>query len=260
MALLNRETLKSFFSKGSSPSEEHFAELINSSVNKIDDGFAKSIEEGLQLAPQGKSDRVMSLYYDNVDENPDWQISLPNKDGEKGLKIQNSENEIALFVDKRARIGIQTTQPNHALEINGFLGTKGRVGTFFKGKVPGDGKWRNILVNLDRPQIYEVVARIDGPPASGKYAIAHAIAACTYGRGRNKIRMTQAHYSWFFDRLQMRWKGENKKFNLQIRTRGHYGEDANEKFFYIKFHISQLWDENQEFDEVDETLAQHEAQ
>ncbi|MEM9819416.1 MAG: hypothetical protein AAF985_00030 [Bacteroidota bacterium] len=258
MALLNRETLKSFFSKGTSPSEEHFAELIDSSVNKIDDGFAKSIEEGLQLAPQGQSAKVMSLYYNQVDEQADWQISLPNKDGEKGFKIQNREGQSALFVNNKAQVGIQTIQPHHALEVNGFTGTRGRVGTFFKGKVPGDGKWRNLLVRLDQPQIYEVVARIDGAPKSGKYAIAHAIAACTYGGGRNKIRMTQSHYSWFFDKLQMRWKEEGNGLRLQIRTRGHYGEDANEKPYFIKFHITQLWDESQEFEEIDETLAQHE--
>ena len=250
MALLNRETLKNFFRKGTSPSEEHFAELIDSSVDKIDDGFAKSIEDGLQLAPQGKSAQVISMYYNKVDDDPDWQISLPNKDKEKGLKIQGKHGTVPLFIDDKAQVGIRTIAPAHTFEVNGTIGAKGRVGTFFKGKVPGNGKWQDILVKLDKPQVFEVVARIDGPTNSGKYAIAHAIAVSTYGEANNNIRITGSHYGWFWNRIQMRWTGKNKDYALQIRTRSHYGEDEDGQFYFIKFHITSLWDDQQEFEEI----------
>ena len=49
MAKQNRETLKRFFSAGKLPSEEHFADLIDSSLNVTDEGFSKSEDFGFEV-------------------------------------------------------------------------------------------------------------------------------------------------------------------------------------------------------------------
>ena len=61
MAKQNRETLKRFFSAGKLPSEEHFADLIDSSLNVTDEGFSKSEDFGFEVTPQ-KQDEDCLLY------------------------------------------------------------------------------------------------------------------------------------------------------------------------------------------------------
>ena len=39
MALINRQTLKNYFKKGGFATEKHFVDLIDSSLNVVDDGF-----------------------------------------------------------------------------------------------------------------------------------------------------------------------------------------------------------------------------
>jgi hypothetical protein len=62
MSLQNRETLKSYFKKGQLPSEGNFNDLIDSLINKIDDGMSKTVDEGLMLSPIGESKKLLSLY------------------------------------------------------------------------------------------------------------------------------------------------------------------------------------------------------
>ncbi len=63
MEIFNRSTLKGFFQKGKVPTEVHFSNLIDSTINKIDDGFAKTVDNGLKLSPGGPV-KVLSFYSD----------------------------------------------------------------------------------------------------------------------------------------------------------------------------------------------------
>ena len=59
----NRETLKNYFKNGARPSEENFGSLIDSMINKADDGISKNLTDGLLLAPEGEdSNRTPKLY------------------------------------------------------------------------------------------------------------------------------------------------------------------------------------------------------
>ena len=48
----DRHTLKSYFQKGDVPTEEQFAELIDSVPNIVDDGEAVRTEDGWALYPR----------------------------------------------------------------------------------------------------------------------------------------------------------------------------------------------------------------
>ena len=61
MAKQNRETLKRFFGVGKLPTEEHFADLVDSSLNIIDEGFDKTDEFGFEITPQKGSDDTENL-------------------------------------------------------------------------------------------------------------------------------------------------------------------------------------------------------
>ena len=51
MAKTNRKTLKEYFGKGKKPNHTQFADLIDSMLNVVDDGFNKSAERGMLLSP-----------------------------------------------------------------------------------------------------------------------------------------------------------------------------------------------------------------
>ncbi|MCY4180867.1 MAG: hypothetical protein OXD48_11460, partial [Litoreibacter sp.] len=62
MSKRDRTTLKSFFSNGALPTAKEYRDLIDSSVNQVEDGFDKTEKDGLKLFSVGGSLRVMSLY------------------------------------------------------------------------------------------------------------------------------------------------------------------------------------------------------
>lgn len=251
--LLNRESLKSLFTKGKFPSENHFAHLIDSSVNKVEDGFGKSPEDGLQLSPQGKRTQLISVYETLDRPHPDWQINLEKEGGEKGLSFDqvtiNEENEVTtesrLFLGENGNVGVHTSKPWAPFEVNGTAGFKTRVGTYRYGYVPGDGQWNKILCGLTGVQAFEVVARIDGIKNRGKYAITHAIALSAFGGklSRKRIKQTRAYYGWYWNRIELRWTGDIYDYNLEVRTNQPYGNDEYGNLIPIKYHITKLWDD-----------------
>jgi len=238
--LLNRQSLKSLFSAGARPKESNFSSLIDSMINKIDDGISKNVEDGLVLAPQGKeSDKLISFYENVEDELPQWSIEL-NQEEDRGLTITSpvSEKETTqvMHFQKTGEIGIGTKKPRTTVEIEGVLGMESKIGTYKLATVPADGEWHDIITGLDGCVAFEVVAQV-GKEKTGKYALLHAQALSTFGKSHHKIRKTQAHYGWFWNKIAIRFTGSTYNYKLQLKTRSDYG--AGQK---IKFHVSKMWD------------------
>lgn len=237
---LNRASLKSFFSNGKRPDADSFDNLINSMVNKVDDGISKSLKDGLMLSTEGKeSDRLISFYEKIQNEFPEWSLELLDEQAD-GLgivePISDTEAPTRLFLKKGGNVGIHTTTPKTTFEVNGILGSESRVGTYKLSEVPADGSWHNIITNLDGCTAFEIMAQV-GKEKTGKYALLHAHALSTFGKSRNKIKCTQAHYGWWWNKIALRWVGSTYDYSLQMRTRSNYGEDQ-----FIKFYITKLWD------------------
>ena len=79
---------------------------------------------------------------------------------------------------------------------------------------------------------------------SGRYAIAHTIALSTFGgRGsRSKIKSTVAHYGSFLNKIEFRFTGEMHDYELQVRTRRHYGNDSNTgEPYQIHFNLTKIF-------------------
>lgn len=251
--LLNRESLKGLFKKGKFPSEQSFTHLIDSSINKLDDGISKTPDDGLQLAPQGSFDRVLSVFERMDQDQPAWQLKFLRDANAKGLsfdKVEKDENnepisESRFFLADDGRIGIKTTDPFTPFHIKTTAGIQSRIGTHCYGKVPGDGEWHTIIGGLTGVQCLEVVARIDGPFGHGKYAITHAVALSSFGgkHARNRIKQTRSYYGWFWNRIELKWEGEIKNYALKVRTRQHYGKQEDGSSSMIRLHVTNLWDD-----------------
>ena len=245
MALINRQTLKNYFQKGGFATEKHFIDLIDSSLNMIDDGISINQKQGFKLNPIGFSTRLMSFFKKATQNEPDFTVNI-NQDNVEGLSINNREGEPLLKFDQNKQIGVHTNEPRFDFDVRGVLGIDSKSGNHIVGEVDGDGSWQTIISNLDGINGFEVVASIRGKMGSGRYAIAHAIALSTFGgkSSRNRIKNTNAFYGSFMNRLSFRWVGEMHNYELQVRTRRHYGvSELDGQPYKIKFNVSRFFSE-----------------
>ncbi len=243
MALQNRETLKSFFRKGRMPSEGHFNDLIESMINRVDDGMSKTIDDGLMLSPIGTSQKLISFFKSIEEKNPAWSIEVDS--GNARLDINNYLGESVVSLTSEGQVGINNRQPHYELDVKGIIGLMGRIGTYQQGKILADGKWHPVIRGLNGCHALEIVAGI-GKKKTGKYALIHAQALSTYGKSRNKIKINQAYYGVRCNKIELRWTGSTYDYHLEMRTRCSYGGD-----YYVRYYISRLW-----FDEfMDDSIA-----
>jgi len=235
MPLQNRKTLKSFFRKGQLPSEGNFHDLIDSLINKVDDGMSKTVDDGLMLSPIGESKKLISFYKNIEDKSPEWRIEV-EKDN-SNLSFTNNMGKVVASMNHNGYLGINTDKPQSALDVNGIIAQKGRKGTAYEGHIPANGKWHKIVKGINGCHMLEINAGV-GKKKTGKYALINAIAICTYGKSKNKIKKTQAHYGIRSNRIEIKWTGSIYDFNLEMRTRTNYGDEI-----HICYNILNLWED-----------------
>ncbi|MEY2632711.1 MAG: hypothetical protein RIR00_1365 [Pseudomonadota bacterium] len=233
----NRKTLINQFKDGAQPSEAAFADLIDSSINVVDDGFAKTDSEGFQVAQLGQSGKLMSFYENIMEKQPAWSLQLG--EGSKQLHLADTVDKPVLTLshsqdneESSNRVGINQPKPRHALEVGGVVAASGRSGQ--PGEpLAADGEWQDLTEALEGCFALELTAGV-GDKEKGRYALLHAIALNTWGKG--VINVTQTHYGDRCDRLELRWSGSMRAQVLQIRTRCPYPPHSR-----IQFHLGNLW-------------------
>jgi hypothetical protein len=250
-----RKDLKQFFRNGQIPTENHFGFLIDSSINKQDDGLYKDDLDGLVLSPSEDSKRLLSFKKNINDEysffrfekDEDLQSpilrlsSITPGSGEK----DGNQDEKAFFFHENGNLSVGSkSDKGHKVHVKGFIGMEGRAGTFegksADGKAPANARWHPIVEGLDNCQAFEIVART-GKIKSGKFAIIHAYALSAFGNSRSKIKITSAHYGsfWGWSKIKLRWKSYGThNYALEIKTNSNYGEGID-----IFYKITRLWDD-----------------
>lgn len=220
MAKRNRETLASFFKDGKCPSERNFRDLIDSTVNILDDGFSKTGEEGLMLAPKHDSNTLMS-FSTKPGATPSWVFSI-NDDEDLSIKEREKEDEKETQEKKKRaalRLNASQTIITGDVEIRGI-----RKGTPIDSKLKqpiADGKWHSITEDLYGIYAMEIVATVCGEKGDGEYAVLVAWATLCYGN--HGIKSIGSHYGFWRHKIKIRWrKGKDKKCSLQVKTRLKY--------------------------------------
>ncbi len=256
----DRKTLKRYFENGRLPTEDHFADLIDSTLNLMDDGFDRSVEDGLEVAQLSDSGKLISFFKYVGDQSPLWFIRV---DDNENLILGNPENEKVLLLvsgkdGQKSKIGINNKEPENELHVGGVIRAEGRIGVATKVDkeeltVPADGKWHDITGELRGCQAFEVMAGVGGKRYGGQYALMHAFALNTYNpKGplfnflnfKKRIRYHQAYYRSRSDKLKLRWDGtdgRDSKYRLQLKSNTDYGDDQNGKKIHIKYYITKLW-------------------
>lgn len=232
MAKTNRRTLKEYFGKGKKPDSGQFADLIDSMLNIVDDGFNKSAERGLQLSPLDDEGAVMEIRRNILDNEPAWIVAL-GKGGELNIhRGLEEEPMVSLFQDGKIVLG---TKDRIELEINGTVRADSFTGNYLKGQVLANGQWQNIG-ELEYGCIGYQIEAACGLKGKGRYALAEATAIHCFG----KHPSIHSSHSWFgsrFNRIQFRWYSEGLNCRLQVRTRSDYGEDV-----WVHYCIRRLFD------------------
>ncbi|GGE16939.1 hypothetical protein [Psychroflexus salis] len=242
MALINRLTLKNYFKKGGFATEKHFEDLIDSTINAVDDGITINKKDGFKLTSSDNSEKLLSFYKKSNQDDADFSLNIKHEN-KVGLFVKSQEKTPALTVTPANKIGINKVAPEYNLDVNGTIGYKHKVGTYAIGSVPADGSWHVVLSNLDGVKSFEINAKAAGKIGKGYYAACHAIAISTFGGrlSRSKIKLTQAHYESFRNKIQLRWKGDMHNYRLEVRTRRNYGiDDQTGDPFKIEYNITDL--------------------
>lgn len=243
MGTKNRETLKNYFKKGGFATEKQFIDLIESSMNIIDDGISIKPKTGLKINPLGDSSKLISFFKKNSQKEAEFSLDINNLS--EGLSFHGEDEKTLLKIKKEGKIGINCKDPNYELEVQGTLGIKNRIGIYKKGNVPANGKWHSLLKNLDGISAFEIIAVAKGRVKTGHYCVSQAIALSTFGgsRSRSKIKSTSAYFGGFRDKITFKWSGKLHDYSLMARTLRDYGEDPEtNKPFQIEFNITSLLD------------------
>lgn len=235
--IFNRESLYEKFKNGKRPIEKDFEDLINSTVNRLDDGISKNFDTGLELAPQGEhGEEILSLFEKINDLLPTWKFKLVGDSGRKRLCITNSVEQDAISITPENKVGINCSEPEFELDVAGVVASEGRVGTFAKGEVPADGQWRTILSNLKGVNGFEMIAVAHAIEGQGKYAMLHAILLNAYSGHSGSIKKSHNIFGWkWWKRINVRWKGDPFNYSLEIRSGINFGEGA-----VLKYNIGKL--------------------
>ena len=263
MAKKNRSTLKRYFSEGALPSADQFADLIDSDLNTIDEGFDKSPENGFEISLIGDHDRLISFFRNNAGKQAVWSISY-DKQTDRLLFVKPHQEEEAATVlafDPKGRLGVNTSEPQWELDVAGVVAAHGRLGgnPYLKKQktVPADGGWHDITDSLKGCQAFEVMAGV-GKKDTGRYALMRAVAFNTFNpkglmfnvfRRKNRIKYNQAYYRSRGDKIKLRWFGRGDDYSLQMRTNCAYGEGVR-----IRYYLTRLW-----FDDIMEESWSHDS-
>ena len=246
MAQKNKETLKNYFKKGGFVTEKQFIDLVDSSMNVVDDGISIKPKDGLRLNPIGIFSKIMSFFKKKSQKEADFSLNL-NHNNSDGLSINNSNDESILKIKGNGYIGVNTDTPTYSLHVNGSLGVNSRIGTYRSGVVSADGRWHKIVSNLDGINAFEVIAQVSGKLNSGNYCISHAIALSTFGgkMSSHSIRVSSAKWGWFSfrNKIRFRWTGTLHNYHLELRTAKNWGRNPETDDFYkIKFNVTKIND------------------
>ena len=266
MAKRNRSTLRNYFRTGAMPSEEHFSDLIDSTLNTLEEGFDKTVDDGLKISALENKANLVTFYRDTAPNNPLWAIKYHDQsdtlnfstrlqsDNQNKNTSNDTQEKPVLSLAKTGRVGINNDEPAHTLDVNGTIKINGRVGDSLKrNAIPADGTWHNISPKLEGCQAFEVMLGV-GIKRSGRYALLQACAINTcdpsaYFWGlltwKKPIKSQQAYYKSSADKIKLRWIAAPKEaddapayrpYYLQAKTNTNYGDGV-----FIRGHLTKLW-------------------
>lgn len=205
----DRHTLKSYFQKGDVPTEEQFAELIDSVPNIVDDGEAVRTEDGWALYPRKGGKMGVSLH-EAEDEPAVWTLTLTS---DKGLTIENEAGEALLELKQDKNIVL------HASVQQEGGGDEPEPDPQDYLVIEADKKWATLKEITDikeSSRVYTVMA-LYRDREFGICKLTRAIAICL-NNVEQWVESPRKHWWGWSGYIRLRWQADRDKTYLQIRS------------------------------------------
>lgn len=237
MAKRNRETLKNYFKRGDKPTQQAFEDLIDSTLNTLDDGFSGSPHMGIGLAPLTEKGTIISAFRSPGDPYPAWEFIVDKNTGDLHIRQSEDDTSRPVLTIKYNRDAIHDTRE---VVFDGMVRCTGIKGGFICDQVPADGKWHDILEDsqLEEGCVALQITAGCGERNRGRYALLNATAMHCYG-SRRRIKKVRSNFGLWGNRICLRWVKIKNKFacRLQIKTALRYGAGV-----MVRYQIARLWD------------------
>ena len=205
----DRHTLKSYFQKGDVPTEEQFAELIDSVPNIVDDGEAVRTEDGWALYPRKGGKMGVSLH-EAAGEPDAWKLTLTS---DKGLAIKNEAGEALLELKQDKNIVL------HASVQQEGGGDEPEPDPQDYLVIEADKKWATLKEITDikeSSRVYTVMA-LYRDREFGICKLTRAIAICL-NNVEQWVESPRKHWWGWSGYIRLRWQADRDKTYLQIRS------------------------------------------
>lgn len=192
----NRDTLKGYFKKGKTPTEEQFAELIDSTLNLVEDEQVIRIDSG-------------------------WSFSVTP---EKKLVIKNSQSEIVMEVSQDRTFLLYGNLTVEDTVTASTYKTKGGGGTT-PGEdyltIPADKKWHDLPLDVSREgfgcRVYRIYASFREPGT--ELCRLTRVTAIWLNFMEQRIESPEKHWWGWSGNIRFRWLDHGGKPCLQMRSK-----------------------------------------
>lgn len=209
----SREILKSYFRLGSSPTESHFADLIDSVPNLVEEGQIRTQRDGLLLYPRAEDGRMASAYRDSDELQdprrvPCWSLMLGN---EKEFLLMNEKGETVLSLSQDKKVCVYDAREEERPAKRQDEGYH---------EMPADGHWHDLPIELESAasasgcRMYHIIASYK--TSRNKYRMADATAGYCKG-GKLKISSPQKRWGCWRGPIRFRWDKREEGVFLQMR-------------------------------------------
>ncbi|MDJ0713962.1 MAG: hypothetical protein QNJ54_07055 [Prochloraceae cyanobacterium] len=116
MAQKSRSELQGLFKTGDKPSQQDFADFIESTLNIRDDGIEKpsGADTPLKITAQGTDEKLLDFY---AGEAKTWSINQKPGEDKVGLNISNSGGSKLFIASSNGNVGLSIDRPTAKLHI-----------------------------------------------------------------------------------------------------------------------------------------------
>lgn len=207
-----REALKVFFQKGKVPTEEQFAELIDSMANIAEDGQVEQTATGWAFHPARNGRLDISLFTEEPEDNgtkPAWTISVTE---DKRLVISNRDEEAVVEIAQDKTVTTHGGDTPKPTSDDGYF------------TIPADKKWHDVPVDFTQEDFN---CRVFGLYASYnddmEYCRLTRATVLWMNKMEQRIESPQKHWWGWSGCVRLRWDGSSR---LQIRTKKKFGGEV----------------------------------
>lgn len=218
----SREALKSYFQKGSIPTADQFAQLIDSTANIADDGrVTVAAADGIRLFPTGASGTAAAVFAKDPEKertSPLWRLTL-GADG--SLAVCDGGGEPVMTIDKQKNVTV-----SGALRAAKYLSGKTAeepIPMTDTLKIDADGEWHDLPVEAavgrsrEGCRVYRILACCNDLQ-SGRYSACEVLASHS-GGGRRKVRSSSRHWWGWSGQIKVRWQNRGGKLYLRMKSK-----------------------------------------